>query len=186
MVGRWREDGSSLVRHPDPPGTPGRITNAKDNDFLFGVEDPDGLRCPFGAHIRRANPRDSFDPGSQVQIGITNRHRIARVGRRYEGKDNCWPNPGLLFMCLNTDIEGQFEFLMQTWLLGRDFEGLENEADPIVGQNRTACQRTMSIPTRSGPIHLPHMTKFVTVRGGGYFFMPGRYAVDFLAGRKAS
>jgi len=31
-----------------------------DNDFLFGTEDPQGLRCPLGAHIRRANPRESF------------------------------------------------------------------------------------------------------------------------------
>jgi len=31
-----------------------------DNDFLFGTEDPEALRCPFGSHIRRANPRDSW------------------------------------------------------------------------------------------------------------------------------
>src|SRR6185369_9651885 len=41
--------------------------NPEDNDFLFGTEDPQGLRCPFGAHIRRANPRDSLSPGSQDQ-----------------------------------------------------------------------------------------------------------------------
>jgi deferrochelatase/peroxidase EfeB len=181
MVGRWREDGTSLVRHPDPPGTPGRITVPQDNDFLFGAEDPDGLRCPFGAHIRRANPRESFEPGSQVQIGITNRHRVLRVGRIYNGTDNSWHNPGLLFMCLNTDIEGQFEFLLQTWVLGRDFHGLKNDGDPIVDQHRDACQRTMSIQTSLGPIHLPHMNQFVTVRGGSYFFMPGKDAVDFLA-----
>jgi deferrochelatase/peroxidase EfeB len=181
MVGRWREDGTSLVRHPTPPGTAGRTTVPEDNDFLFGAEDPDGLRCPFGAHIRRANPRDSFDAGSQVQIGITNRHRILRVGRAYSAEDNNWEKPGLLFMCLNADIEGQFEFLQQTWVLGRDFQGQENDADPILGQHRVACQRTMSIPTPFGPIHLPHMTEFVTVRGGGYFFMPGKRAVDFFA-----
>src|SRR5258705_7049472 len=28
------------------------ITITPDNDFLFGAEDPQGLRCPFGAHIR--------------------------------------------------------------------------------------------------------------------------------------
>ena len=54
-----------------------------DNDFLFGTEDPQGLRCPLGAHIRRANPRESFEPGSHEQIEITNRHRIIRVGRFY-------------------------------------------------------------------------------------------------------
>jgi deferrochelatase/peroxidase EfeB len=180
MVGRWREDGSSLVRHPTPPGTPGRTTDPQDNDFLFGAEDPDGVRCPFGAHIRRANPRDNSAPGSQEQIGITNRHRILRVGRSYNGADNGWDNPGLLFMCLNIDIERQFELLLQTWVLGRDFNGLQNDADPIVSQHAIAHERTMSVQTPAGPIHLPHMTDFVTVRGGGYFFMPGKAAVDFL------
>ncbi len=56
-----------------------------DNDFLFGTEDPEALRCPFGSHIRRANPRDSLDPGSQDQIDISNRHRVIRVGRPLEG-----------------------------------------------------------------------------------------------------
>ena len=56
------------------------ITAKPDNDFLFGAEDPQGLRCPFGAHIRRANPRESVAPGSQEQLAITNRHRILRVG----------------------------------------------------------------------------------------------------------
>ena len=180
MVGRWRWDGTSLVRHSTPPGTPGRTTVPQDNDFLFGAEDPNGLNCPFGAHIRRANPRDSFAPGSPVQIGITNRHRILRVGRKYPGGGDGSGNPGLLFMCLNTDIEGQFEFLQQTWVLGRDFHGLQNDGDPIVAQHREACERTMSIPTHLGPMHLPHMKDFVTVRGGGYFFMPGKRAVDFL------
>ncbi len=180
MVGRWREDGTSLVRHPTPPGTPGRSTVPRDNDFLFGAEDPDGLRCPFGAHIRRANPRDSFEPGSQVQIAITNRHRILRVGRKYYDGGKGIGKPGLLFMCLNTDIEGQFEFLQQTWVLGRDFHGLQNDGDPIVDQHREECNRTMSIPTPLGSMHLPHMKEFVTVRGGGYFFMPGKSTVEFL------
>jgi deferrochelatase/peroxidase EfeB len=181
MIGRWREDGASLVRHPTPPGTPGHHTDETDNDFLFGTEDPDGLRCPFGAHIRRANPRDSFDPGSQVQIDITNRHRILRIGRKYADGGDGSGKPGLLFMCLNTDIEGQFEFIQQTWVLGRDFQGMQNDGDPIVDPHREECQRSMSIQTPLGPLRLPPMQQFVTARGGSYFFMPGREAVKFLA-----
>jgi hypothetical protein len=58
-------------------------------------------------------------------------------------------------------------------VLGRDFHGLQDDGDPIVAQYREACERTMSIPTHLGPMHLPRMKDFVTVRGGGYFFMPG-------------
>ncbi len=175
MLGRWK-DGSSLVRHPEGPGTAGSKPRFPDNDFLFGRDDPDGLRCPLGAHIRRANPRDSFEPGSELQIAITNRHRILRVGRSYEPENGA--HPGLLFMCVNADIERQFEFLQQTWLLGPSFHGLENEIDPIGGYR--GAGETMTVPTPGGPVRLKGLQNFITVRGGGYFFVPGKSAVGVL------
>ena len=176
MIGRWK-DGSSLVKHPDKPGIKDDEKDVPDNEFLFGREDRDGLRCPLGAHIRRANPRDSFDPGSALQLTITNRHRILRVGRNYvpeQGRDK----PGLLFMCVNADIERQFEFLQQSWLLGPDFDGLDKEIDPVVGHR--GKDDTMTVPTPHGPLRLPSVARFITVRGGSYFFMPGRNAVRAL------
>ncbi len=155
MIGRWK-DGASLVRYPLHPSE-----NAKpDNNFLYGVEDADGMRCPLGAHVRRANPRDNFDPGSQTQLSITNRHRILRVGRSYLAQDNGRQKPGLLFMCLNSDIERQFEFLQQTWLLGVSFSGLEKEVDPLLGQGDA---HMLTMPTESGPRRLPAMANFVQV-----------------------
>ena len=172
MVGRWK-DGSSLVQHPDaPPGLP-----VSDNSFLYGREDPDGMRCPLGAHIRRANPRDSFEPESQLQMSITNRHRILRVGRGY--RPGCNGRPGLLFMCINADIERQFEFLQQSWILGSNFDNLDNEIDPIVGYRHD--NEKMTIPTPEGPLRLSGLAKFVKVLGGGYFFMPGKTAIHFIA-----
>jgi Dyp-type peroxidase family len=177
MVGRWR-DGSSLIRNPHPPSTkPGVPERPLDNEFSFGREDPDGLRCPLGAHIRRANPRDSFEPGSEVQLAISNRHRILRVGRVYEpeqGKD-----PGLLFMCVNADIERQFEFLQQTWILGSNFHGLDDEIDPVVGYR--GGNDSMTVPTPRGPVRMRGLSKFVTMLGGAYFFIPGRSAIRVLA-----
>jgi deferrochelatase/peroxidase EfeB len=206
MVGRW-PDGSSLARNPyepasrkadrmhetvrpkpatdagtppvDPPGRPANATRTYgDNDFLFGTEDPEGVRCPYGAHVRRANPRDSQDPGSADQIAISNRHRILRVGRRYapvEGQD-----PGLLFMCLNSDIERQFEFLQQSWLRSPSFHGLSCEKDPLLGDaEKGMCGYT--VPSRDGPVVLNPVPQFVTMRGGGYFFMPGKRLLEFLS-----
>ena len=174
MVGRW-QNGQSLVRHPHGP----REGSEVDNDFLYGVEDPAGLRCPLGAHIRRANPRESFDPGSQAQLSITNRHRIVRVGRSYDRQEGRSDNPGLLFMALNADIERQFEFVQQTWILAPSFHGLQNEVDPMIG--RRSVSRHMTIPTPSGPLCLKGLQDFVAVRGSGYFFLPGRAAMRFLA-----
>jgi deferrochelatase/peroxidase EfeB len=148
-----------------------------DNDFLFGAEDPGGLRCPYGAHIRRANPRDSLDPGNADQIDISNRHRIARIGRHFKPKPG--NNPGLFFMCLCADIERQFEFLQQTWLRSPSFHGLSCEKDPVLGDaQQDACGFT--IPSPDGPIGLKPLPRFVTTKGGGYFFVPGRRLIDYL------
>ncbi len=184
-VGRWR-DGASLVRHPQhPPGTPslapelptGRPvrTREPDNDFLFAREDPQGLRCPFGAHMRRANPRDSLDTDGPAQLAIVNRHRLIRIGRQYAAPPG--GRPGLLFTCLNADIERQFEFVQQTWLLGSNFHGLPDETDPSLGHG----ERVFTIPTLQGPVRLKGLPDFVRVRGGAYFFMPSRSAIRYLA-----
>jgi len=148
-----------------------------DNDFLFGAEDPEGLRCPYGAHIRRGNPRDSLDPGDADQIAISNRHRIARIGRHFVPAEG--QNPGLFFMCLCADIERQYEFLQQTWLRSPTFHGLACEKDPILGDaQKGVCGFT--IPTPDGPIGLKALPRFVTTKGGGYFFLPGRRLIDYL------
>ena len=186
IVGRWR-DGTSLVRYPHAPGSgwDGMKPVEPDNSFLLGAEDPMGERCPYGSHIRRTNPRDSLSPGSSTQVDITNRHRILRVGRGYVPMSHRGQpeQPGLLFMCLNADIERQFEFIQQTWASARLFHGLDGEVDPILGRGRKGGRLT--IPTEDGPILVKGIKDFVTVRGGSYFFMPGGRALRFLAGAQA-
>jgi deferrochelatase/peroxidase EfeB len=156
-----------------------------DNDFLFGVEDPQGLRCPFGAHIRRANPRESFAPGSQEQLAITNRHRLLRVGRRYLEAEGS--RPGIFFMCLNADLERQFEFVQQTWLQAPSFHGLMDENDPLVGsRSEDTPHDGFSLPTRESPVRFKGMPEFVRMLGGGYFFLPGRSLLRYLASGASS
>ncbi|WP_072642763.1 Dyp-type peroxidase [Rhizobium leguminosarum] len=183
MVGRWK-DGSSLVRYPHRPATAKQEENGfrPDNEFLPGAEDPLGERCPLGAHIRRSNPRDSLAPGSKDELSIVNRHRILRVGRAFDASGASDPEeekPGLLFMCLNADIERQFEFIQQTWATAWQFHGLENEVDPITG--RGGGMGRLTIPSPRGPLNLTGIKDFVRMRGGAYLFMPSRSAVRFLA-----
>jgi Dyp-type peroxidase family len=182
MVGRWK-NGAPLVLFPDgPPGPDDYNPFPKDEKFRFGRDDPQGLACPFGAHIRRANPRDQFDANDKTQMKITNRHRILRRGRSYVNDDNdSGADPqGLLFMCLNADIERQFELLQQTWIGSTSFGPLCNEADPLTALNRKT-DGTYTIPTLGGPKQLTGMPSFVSVIGGGYFFLPGRQALAFLS-----
>ncbi len=177
LVGRWK-NGSPLVRAPYTPSKAGEIIT--ENRFQLGSEDPEGLRCPFGSHIRRTNPRDSLMPGSDEQISITNRHRIMRVGRQYAPLDVHGQKPGLLFMCLNGDLERQFEFIQQTWANSCSFMALSGEQDPILGGGTTG-HNGYTIPTRDGPVKLSPMSRFVTMRGGGYFFLPGKRLIHYLS-----
>jgi len=170
LLGRW-PNGSSLVRNPSRPG------RKPDNDFLFGDEDPDGLSCPRGSHVRRANPRDSLHAGLADALGITNRHRILRVGRPYMEERDVTAQ-GMLFMCLNADIERQFEFIQQSWLMRPTFDGLQNEVDPLIGHN--AGSGSLTVPTVQGPLCLGGLPDLVTPIGGGYFWLPSRAAIQFL------
>lgn len=182
MMGRWR-DGVPLIDRPIGPVPPEAADDAPgdetDTDLNFGVDDPQGLYCPFGAHIRRVNPRGSLAPGDDSQLMITNRHRLLRRGRSYQQDDE----KGLLFVGLCADIERQFEFIQQSWLGSTSFAGLTNEPDPIVSVKPSGVTTRFTIPTSAGSLAVAGSAEsFVTVRGGGYFFLPGRSALMFLAG----
>ncbi|HYD06403.1 MAG TPA: cytochrome, partial [Reyranella sp.] len=174
LMGR-RRDGQPLL---------GRVIRRNDNDFNFGSDDPQGLHCPFGAHMRRANPRGGMNPDDPMEIDITKRHRILRRGRTYEAPapgnvGNQEKEKGLLFIGLCSDIERQFEFLQQSWISSPSFQGLSDEPDPITA----TTAGVFTIPTAVGPIQLTRKKSFVTVRAGGYFFMPSRAALSLLVAR---
>ena len=63
-------------------------------------------------------------------------------------------------------------------MLAKSFHGLESEADPVLG--RCSGNDVFTVPTPSGPLCLKDLRDFVTVKGGGYFFMPGRASVRWL------
>lgn len=198
MMGRW-QDGVPLIDRPvwTPPAENAAEKSScegdhkhahakhahrqsrmrKDTDLDFGVDDPQGLHCPFGAHIRRANPRGSLAPGDDSQLAITNRHRLLRRGRPYQQGGE----KGLLFVGLCADLERQFEFIQQSWIGAPGFAGLTNEPDPVASVKSAAASTRFTIPTSAGSLALAGGESFVTVRGGGYFFLPSRSALLFLA-----
>jgi cytochrome P450/deferrochelatase/peroxidase EfeB len=185
LVGRWK-DGRPLVTDPLQTDSSGPTRPADLNSFSYGSQDPEGLACPFGAHVRRANPRDSKEPNDPREQAIMNRHRILRRGRAFlvpaDGVTE--ERTGLMFVALCSDLERQFEFIQQTWLNGPSFHGLQNEPDPLVGAGpRSDAARTFTIPTAAGPVRLRNLSTYVKVRGGGYFFLPGFSAIRFLASR---
>lgn len=180
IVGR-QMDGTPLVPNTSPT----------DNEFGY-AEDAHGYGCPIGSHIRRANPRDSLVNNNVPSILPieTNVHRILRRGRPYgppwDPKNPDDRRRGLVFLCLNSDIEQQFEFIQQNWINGLAFAGVNGERDPLIGgcdgQPRHFTVPTLPIPSRVRlPKPSPVKPAFVTVRGGEYFFMPGIDALREIA-----
>jgi Dyp-type peroxidase family len=180
-VGRW-PSGAPLVR------TPGRDDPMfrEDNGFGYFREDPQGLKCPVGAHIRRANPRDSLEPGPDASLGVVNRHRILRRGRSYGPRlppferETVGVERGLFFICVNTNIRRQFEFIQQTWLNNPKFNGLYVDKDPLVGDHDPTDGGTFTVPKAPERRQLTGLPRFVTTRGGQYFFLPSIRAMRAL------
>lgn len=176
MFGRW-PGGAPLVLSPAQDDE----TMAYANDFTYRTQDPDGLKCPFSAHIRRTNPRDSVDTSKAKAVQITKRHRILRRGRPYGNPstlsmkredmliDNHSGERGLYFICINADISRQFEFIQSVWVNDPKLNGRFDERDPIVGND----SGSMSVQQEGLRIRYAALPNFVTIIGGAYFFLPG-------------
>lgn len=153
------------------------------NAFGFIRTDSQGHGCPPGSHVRRANPRDGLAPdeaSGQTLLDAANNHRILRRGRKYGttvGRDDPpdGQERGLLFICLNTDIARQFEFVQQTWLLNSNFATLFDETDPLVGPKGQFTIREQ--PLR----RIVEVETFIKLAGGEYFFLPSIPAINYLA-----
>jgi len=185
IVGRW-PGGASLAKHPH--ADPGLTA---DNDFLYAREDPHGYKCPFGAHARRANPRDMLPPSTTESMKETSRHRLVRRGRPY-GPERARPwtyttddgvERGLVFIALCASLRRQFEFIQQTWVNNPKFAGLYDERDPMLTPPGGSAPFTLQgEPVRRRLVGLP---SFVTMRGGAYFFLRGLRALEWLATPRA-
>jgi deferrochelatase/peroxidase EfeB len=175
LVGRW-QNGTSLILAPDrEPGTP----NAS-NRFGYREQDPLGRRCPFGAHARRANPRDQLGDDPEESLRRMRSHRLVRRGRLY-GPRYLPDAPtdearGLFFMALCASLSGQFEFVQESLLESTNVAGVYRESDPLVGRG----EERFTIPAEPYRRTLA-IRRFVRVRGGAYLFLPSLRALAYLA-----
>lgn len=182
FVGRWR-DGTPLALSPDKMDPSITSDPNRSNNFTYG-DDPQGLKCPIGAHIRRANPRDS----NGFNGYLATRRRIVRRGLPYgsyvpEGAEIDDQERGVIFMALNASLSRQFEFVQQQWInYGNDFK-LGEDRDPLAGGNDSKGR--FVIPGDAGkqedPFICSQLPSFVKLRGGEYFFVPSLTALRLLA-----
>lgn len=212
MVGRKR-DGSPLMTQTEET-IPGIPQDDATNHFTY-VNDPRGQKCPFGSHVRRANPRTGDLPAGVTGwwswfvktlgfglvrqeddlIASTRFHRLLRRGRSYGDKispeDALKPNAskaerGLQFICLVANIQRQFEFVQNAWIVNSKFAGLQQERDPLLSHRQPLItgEKTDEFhqPDTAGPmLKTCGLQQFITVRGGAYFFLPGLRAIKYIA-----
>ena len=187
MMGRHK-DGKPILACPTEHA-PGDV-----NNFQFRLDDLEGFHCPRGSHIRRGNPRDALGWDNESGVFSSKLHRLLRRGRAYRESAPCLSagalcdqvavqadcGAGLFFVALNADLERQFEFVQGRWIASPTFADLAGEADPILGETERSFSAAGYEPIGSRLPSLPELTQVV---GGGYFFMPGKQALDYLVYR---
>jgi deferrochelatase/peroxidase EfeB len=166
MVGRTLEGNPLAPPSREPISGVERPKDVASNQFTYEA-DAFGERCPVGAHVRRANPRNADLPGkpkgilarllrilgfksahiAEDLVAATRFHRILRRGRKYGTTlqaDEAIGNPnadrqerGIYFIGLVANIGRQFEFVQNAWMMGHKFAGFTAESDPLLG-NRAA------------------------------------------------
>lgn len=167
------------------------------SNFTFG-DDEGGIKCPYGAHLRRVNTRDMLDPllrdpdpKARTGSALNKRRHILRRGLPYGYSDPDHPSDdgehGVIFMAICASLSRQFEFIQQQWIqYGLDFN-VGNDTCPLVGNHLgdadTSPKYVLAAdPNGDKPPYIcANLPQFVTVRGGEYFFIPGLNGLRMIA-----
>jgi Dyp-type peroxidase family len=187
-----------ISKNPKDPGA------CVDTKRPHSAGDTDGAKCPFTGHIRKAYPRDDETMGSEFpNESNTQTHRLLRRGLPYGPVSNSsFDSPdvdgdkvdrGLQFLCFQTSIENQFEFVIKKFFNNPNFkEKMEANPgstpatqggglDPILGQNRGGKREfNIMLPDVNGelkPVRLSTDDDWVHPTAGGYFFTPSLKAL---------
>jgi deferrochelatase/peroxidase EfeB len=173
IVGRFR-DGTPLTRSGRPGWQP-----PEDNNFDYVSQGgDDGRRCPLHAHIRKVRPRPDEN------------RRIVRRGVPYGAYDPTdeqmkYPETGsgLLFLSFQSNIQSQFGRVQTDWAnnvhFSKDFTGI----DPLIGQgwNPTGYNWPVKWDDPAQGTIQQGLGKFVTMKGGEFFFAPSLPFFEKLA-----
>lgn len=167
FCGRWPNGAPVLPGQWTEPAPPANEDELKIPNFKA---DPDGLGCPFGAHIRRANPRDDKLVPEDLKI-----HTLFRRGVPYQAGGE----RGLLGVFFCARIEDQFERIISEWFEKKPM-GPPNRGrakDPLAG-NHDDPDCAFIIPQKPGPtMELKGFFPFIRTKGTLYALFPSHGAL---------
>ena len=186
-------------------GTPVEMKGSEEKDAAekiwlrnnFDYQTTGNSKCPFHGHIRKANPR-SGHPFGGLEESL--KHVMARRGVTF-GVRTDGPNDGeienkpenglgLLFMSYQASLAEQFEFIQKNWVNEANFPfdgsgGTKvSGIDPVIGQDGAKSISTGEFAKEYGKIDTLQsgsFGKFVTMKGGEYFFSPSIPFLNSLA-----
>ncbi|HIK09944.1 MAG TPA: peroxidase [Oscillatoriaceae cyanobacterium M33_DOE_052] len=174
------------------------------NNFNYD-DDVKGSKCPFHAHIRKANPRGDKNDRYHA-LEDHRQHRIVRravsYGEMPETRDNslgkmeqfqkqlahlqqmklqpaAGENVGLLFIGFQSDIFDQFMFIQKNWANHQQFVTYTTGLDAVIGQGNKQDPSGQKWPTEWGKDEEIEFDfyNFVTLKGGEFLFAP---SISFL------
>jgi Dyp-type peroxidase family len=208
LVGRW-QSGAPVNRVPQNDDMKLGKDNLANNYFRFDSDatvlplksghvdqfpqskaDPAGITCPWAAHIRKVNTRDSgSDTGGRDSSYA---RRLLRVGipfgkalkdRYAQKKDDPQKGErGLLFLSIQASIEDQFEFLTARWMGDRSRPKMPGGHDLFVGQNDAPgegrVRRCVIFGSGVQQAAVATDAQWIIPTGGGYFFVPSLTALS--------
>lgn len=175
MCGRW-PNGARV--EPGQTRQPGGLDVG--DGFDFG-DDPAGHGCPFGAHIRRTNPRADavVPPRGRVLF-----RRGMPYGPPHDDGEPDGVERGLLGVFCVASIDDQFEHVMGQWVEHNPIgvPNLGRAKDPLIGHHDDPGA-AFHVPLRGSPgLWLDDFTPFVRTRGTLYTLFPSRDALETIAG----
>jgi Dyp-type peroxidase family len=184
MVGR-KLDGTPLVDTNVAPGV-------EKNDFNYAKDLQ--VKCPYQAHIRRANPRTKV-PNQDAPRVVAPRimRRGMSYGPRYVEGEADGVDRGIVFMAYNASIAEQYE-VIQRWLSGANSSGVfSGHGDPLLGVPQRGDARTFRFRegNRVVRVHLDDPAAktcrpFVELQWGVYLFVPSMTALTKIAEERSS